>query len=91
MYLREGNATRHFDPFLDLAHTDVFNLHSNQTLEIWIFKKKKQQIFLSHFLRLDNLSICSSQQLDSVVVKLHTFGAGVTSLIPTQYPVKGPA
>lgn len=89
MYLREGNATRHFDPFLDLAHTDVFNLHSNQTLEIWIFKKKQQLIFLSHFLRLDNLSICSSQQLDSVVV--HTFGAGVTSLIPTQYPDMGAA
>lgn len=53
------------------------------------YLKKKQLIFLSHFLHLDNLSICSSQQLDSVVVKLHTFGAGVTSLIPTQYPVKG--
>lgn len=27
-------------------------------------------------------------QLDSVVVKLHTFGAGVASLISTQYPVR---
>lgn len=30
----------------------------------------------------------AGMQLDRVVVRLHTFGAGVASLIPTQYPVR---
>lgn len=32
-------------------------------------------------------SIFYPLQLDRVVVRLHVFGAGVASLIPTQYPV----